>query len=251
MAAIFATSHCSASASQSAKVHLSSPRRFHLLSSRAARPRCIKLNNLTRNCSHSSNDAPLIVTDDEKFSNKQVISITPRLYDYILANVREPPILQQLREETANMSGSEMQGYSSLVIALALPESGKCETWTSCSADVLKSLISNGETCSYDFAFVDAEKRMNQEYFELLLQLVRVGGVIVIDNVLWFGKVAYPLVNDATTVSIRDFNKKTNGGRASKHQYGKYLLYHSLTKFSVEIFSSSMLMNVNLPKAMI
>ncbi|KAK8570334.1 hypothetical protein V6N13_003021 [Hibiscus sabdariffa] len=111
MAAIFATSHCSASslASQGAIVYLSSPRRFHLLSSRAAGPICIKLNNLTRNCSRSSNDAPFIVADDQKFSNKQVISITPRLYDYILANVRELPILQQLREETANMSGSEMQ----------------------------------------------------------------------------------------------------------------------------------------------
>lgn len=75
-------------------------------------------------------------------------------------------------------------------------------------------------TFSYDFAFVDAEKKMNQEYFELLLQLVkrpkiqmicyftrlrylifptrmqvRVGGVIVVDNVLWHGRVADPLVN--------------------------------------------------------
>lgn len=48
---------------------------------------------------------------------------------------------------------------------------------------------------------------MNQEYFELLLQLVRVGGLIVVDNVLWHGKVADPLVNDAKTVSIRNFNR--------------------------------------------
>lgn len=54
---------------------------------------------------------------------------------------------------------------------------------------------------------MDAEKRMNQEYFELLLQLVRVGGLIVVDNVLWHGKVADPLVNDAKTVSIRNFNR--------------------------------------------
>ncbi|GFY93552.1 S-adenosyl-L-methionine-dependent methyltransferases superfamily protein [Actinidia rufa] len=59
----------------------------------------------------------------------------------------------------------------------------------------------------YDFAFVDAEKRMYREYFELLLQLVRVGGLIVIDNVLWHGKVANPLINDAKTVSIRNFNR--------------------------------------------
>lgn len=60
--------------------------------------------------------------------------------------------------------------------------------------------------CSYDFAFVDAEKKMYQDYFELLLQLVRVGGIIVMDNVLWHGKVADPLVNDSKTVSIRNFN---------------------------------------------
>uniref|UniRef100_A0A7N0TR82 Caffeoyl-CoA O-methyltransferase n=1 Tax=Kalanchoe fedtschenkoi TaxID=63787 RepID=A0A7N0TR82_KALFE len=47
---------------------------------------------------------------------------------------------------------------------------------------------------------------MNREYFELLLQLVRVGGVIVVDNVLWHGRVADPLVTDAKTVSIRSFN---------------------------------------------
>lgn len=59
----------------------------------------------------------------------------------------------------------------------------------------------------YDFAFVDAEKKMYQEYYESLLQLVRKGGIIIIDNVLWHGKVADPMVNDAKTISIRDFNK--------------------------------------------
>ncbi|KAH1148766.1 hypothetical protein GLYMA_15G250900v4 [Glycine max] len=49
---------------------------------------------------------------------------------------------------------------------------------------------------------------MNEKYFELLLQLVRVGGLIVIDNVLWHGKVADPLVNDPKTFSIRNFNQK-------------------------------------------
>ncbi|RVW85083.1 putative caffeoyl-CoA O-methyltransferase 1 [Vitis vinifera] len=125
------------------------------------------------------------------------------------------------------------QGYSSLAIALVLPESGylvacerdskslevakryykqagvshKVDVKHGLASDALKSLILNGESGSYDFAFVDAEKRMNQEYFELLLQLVRTRGVIVIDNVLWHGKVADPLVNDARTVSIRNFNK--------------------------------------------
>ncbi|KAL3537656.1 hypothetical protein ACH5RR_001022 [Cinchona calisaya] len=210
----------------------------------------------------SSKSDAVIVTADKKYGSKQVISVTPRLYEYILTNVREPQILCELREETSTMRGSQMQvspdqaqllamlveilgakrcievgvytGYSSLAIALALPEGGrliacekdaksldvaqkyyeragvshKVDVKHGLAADSLKSMILNGESCSYDFAFVDAEKRMYQEYFELLLQLVRVGGIIVLDNVLWHGKVADPLVNDKQTISIRNFNKK-------------------------------------------
>ncbi|XP_062169510.1 tricin synthase 1-like isoform X2 [Alnus glutinosa] len=216
-----------------------------------------KSNQPTRRCSANA----IVVVDDEKYGNKQVISVTPRLYDYILANVREPEILRQLREETASMHGSQMQvspdqaqllamlvqilraercievgvytGYSSLAIALVLPETGrlvacerdakslevakkyyeragvlhKVDVKYGLAADALKSLILKGDACSFDFAFVDAEKRMNREYFELLLQLVRVGGLIVIDNVLWHGKVADTMVNDVKTDSIRNFNK--------------------------------------------
>ncbi|KAK3003959.1 hypothetical protein RJ639_020230 [Escallonia herrerae] len=223
----------------------------------------------------TANDA-VVVAGDGNYGNKQVISVTPRLYDYLLANVREPQILRQLREETASIRGSQMQvspdqaqllamlvqilgaercievgvytvvgflwwlcgsaegsGYSSVAIALVLPDSGclvACEKDTKSlevakryydragvshkvhvkhglAAVTLKSMIQNGEVCSYDFAFIDAEKRMYQEYFELLLLLVRVGGVIVIDNVLWHGKVADPLVDDSKTVSIRNFNQ--------------------------------------------
>ncbi|XP_073313370.1 uncharacterized protein [Primulina huaijiensis] len=202
-----------------------------------------------------------VIATDETYGRKEVISINSRVYDYLLANVREPQILRELREETATMRGSQMQvspdqaqllamlvqilgaercievgvytGYSSLAIALVLPEGGRlvaCERDTKSlevakryydlagvskkvdvkhglAADTLKSMIQNGEGGSYDFAFVDAEKKMYQDYFELVLQLVRVGGIIVMDNVLWHGKVADPLVNDSKTVSIRNFNK--------------------------------------------
>ncbi|KAK1366881.1 Tricin synthase 1 [Heracleum sosnowskyi] len=208
----------------------------------------------------SCSDA-VVVSGDGKYGRKEIISITPRLYDYLLANVREPQILRELREETSTMRGSQMQvspdqaqllamlvqilgaercievgvytGYSSLAVALVLPESGrlvacerdgkalevakryydqagvshKVDVRHGLAADALKLMIQNGEGCSYDFAFVDADKRNYQEYFELLLQLVRVGGIIIIDNVLWHGKVANPLVNDAKTVSIRNFNQ--------------------------------------------
>ncbi|KAI4333392.1 hypothetical protein L6164_018213 [Bauhinia variegata] len=217
-----------------------------------------KWKRLVGSCSTSE----FVIAHDENYGNKQVISLSPRLYDYILKNVREPEILRQLREETASMRGSQMQvspdqaqllamlvqilgaercievgvytGYSSLAIALVLPESGclvacerdakslevakkyyqlagvshKVDVKYGLAADTLHSLILNGEAGSYDFAFIDAEKRMTRKYFELLLQLVRVGGLIVIDNVLWHGKVADPLVNDARTVSIRNFNEQ-------------------------------------------
>lgn len=219
----------------------------------------LRRNPFTKRNFKRSNCTTLLL--GQEYGNKQVVTVTPHLYDYILTNVREPRILRQLREETASLAGSMMQvspdeaqllamlvqilgaercievgvytGYSSLAVALILPESGRlvaCERDSKSlevakkyyklagvshkvdvkhglAADILRSLIQNGEACSYDFAFVDAEKRMYQEYFELLLQLVRVGGVIVIDNVLWHGKVADPLVNDPKTVSIRNFNK--------------------------------------------
>ncbi|KAI3705310.1 hypothetical protein L1987_75546 [Smallanthus sonchifolius] len=203
-----------------------------------------------------SDRAVTISASDHNYGSKQVISVTPGIYDYLLTNVREPPILKQLREETATMHGSQMQvspdqaqllamlvqilgakrcieGYSSLAVALDLPDSGilvacerdknslevakryydragvshKVDARHGLAVDTLNSMIDNGESCSYDFAFVDADKRMYQEYFELLLKLVRAGGVIVIDNVLWHGKVADPLVDDKKTESIRSFNR--------------------------------------------
>lgn len=213
--------------------------------------------HLIRCCSTSA----FIVMDDSKYGNKQIVSLTPWLYDYILSNVREPEVLKELREETATMCGSQMQvspdqaqllamlvrimgarrcielgvftGYSSLAVALALPESGclvacerdekalevakkfyeragvqhKVHIKHGLAIDSLNSLLSDGEAGSFDFAFIDAEKKMYAEYFELLLKLVRIGGVIVVDNVLWHGKVADPLVTDSKTVSLRHFNK--------------------------------------------
>ncbi|GJN12422.1 hypothetical protein PR202_ga30698 [Eleusine coracana subsp. coracana] len=214
-----------------------------------------------RLCSSSSSAATAAAVEEARSGRKQ-LGMTPPLYDYLLSNVREHPILRDLRDETAAMRGSQMQvspaqaqllamlvqilgaqrcievgvftGYSSLAVALALPESGRlvaCERDERClevakkyyqragvahkidvkhalAVDSLRSLLDCGEASSYDFAFVDADKRMYEEYFELLLKLVRVGGLIVMDNVLWYGRVADPLVDDRKTVSIRDFNKK-------------------------------------------
>lgn len=54
----------------------------------------------------------------------------------------------------------------------------------------------------------DADKRVYWQYFELLLKLVRPGGLIAVDNVLFYGKVADPSVTDKATVALRDFNTR-------------------------------------------
>ncbi|KAI5080649.1 hypothetical protein GOP47_0003832 [Adiantum capillus-veneris] len=170
-------------------------------------------------------------------------------------------VLRELREETSSMRGSQMQvspdqgqflamlvrlmgakrcievgvytGYSSLAVALVLPECGhlvacerdevslgvaqkyfgragvtqKVQVHHGMAIDTLIMLLRKGQANSYDFAFLDADKRVYRDYYELLLQLIRPGGLIVIDNVLWHGKVAEPQEKDAKTESLRRFNE--------------------------------------------
>jgi predicted O-methyltransferase YrrM len=125
-------------------------------------------------------------------------------------------------------------GYSSLAMALALPPQGRilgCEISAEYAAiarqfwqkagvsekiDVLlgpavtslEQLLANGEQESFDLAFIDANKSDYDQYYELSLQLVRPGGLILIDNVLWYGKVADETVQDKATQSIRHLNAK-------------------------------------------
>ena len=61
------------------------------------------------------------------------------------------------------------------------------------------------------FGFIDADKRAYREYYEALLELVRPGGLIIVDNVLWYGKVADAEVNDKQTEAIRAFNEFVAG----------------------------------------
>eukprot|EP00299_Pterocystis_sp_00344_P010921 c5004_g1_i1.p1 GENE.c5004_g1_i1~~c5004_g1_i1.p1 ORF type:complete len:227 (-),score=41.56 c5004_g1_i1:34-714(-) len=125
-------------------------------------------------------------------------------------------------------------GYSSLCVASALPEDGllvaldvseeftnKAKTyWEEAKVahkidlrlgpaiESLTQMINNGESGTYDLAFLDADKANYDLYFELCLQLIRPGGVITIDNVLWSGKVLNPEIQDADTVAIRNLNEK-------------------------------------------
>lgn len=125
-------------------------------------------------------------------------------------------------------------GYSSLSVALALPADGHiiaCDVndeWTSIARrywreagvdqkidlrlrpalETLDGLIASGEAGRFDFMFIDADKSNYQNYFDRGLVLVRAGGLIAVDNVLWSGKVLDPKVNDADTKAIRAFNEK-------------------------------------------
>lgn len=125
-------------------------------------------------------------------------------------------------------------GYSALVVALALPDDGKIvacdvnEEWTSIgrrywkeagvdhkidlrlqpALRTLDSLIAAGESGSYDYSFIDADKPNYDAYYERVLQLLRPGGLILIDNVLWSGRVADPKANDAHTMVFKNLNAK-------------------------------------------
>jgi len=124
-------------------------------------------------------------------------------------------------------------GYSALAVALALPPEGKmvaCDISAEYTAiarrhwqqagvadkidlrlapalDTLEQLLQQGAAASFDFAFIDADKRNYLAYYERSLQLVRPGGLIAIDNVLWSGRVADETVQDAQTQAIRALNQ--------------------------------------------
>ncbi|MEX0807285.1 MAG: class I SAM-dependent methyltransferase [Dongiaceae bacterium] len=125
-------------------------------------------------------------------------------------------------------------GYSSICVARALPKNGHLvccdvsEEYTSVArrywaeagltdritlklAPALKTLddmLAAGEEGQYDLAFIDADKLNYDGYYERVLRLLRQGGVVLIDNVLWFGAVADPAATDEDTVAIRRLNDK-------------------------------------------
>ena len=125
-------------------------------------------------------------------------------------------------------------GYSTLAVALALPANGRiiaCDTseeYTSIACrywhragvsdkidlhigpavETLDKLLAAGERETFDFAFIDADKSNYDNYYERALQLVRPGGLITVDNLLWSGKVADPTIKDNRTSKIRALNQK-------------------------------------------
>lgn len=125
-------------------------------------------------------------------------------------------------------------GYSSLCAALALPPHGRVvacdvsEEWTSVARrywaeagvadkitlrlapalETLDGLLRDGQAGTFDFAFIDADKGNYDNYYERALKLMRRGGLVIFDNMLWSGRVADPSLQDAETVALRALNEK-------------------------------------------
>jgi predicted O-methyltransferase YrrM len=125
-------------------------------------------------------------------------------------------------------------GYSSLAVALALPIAGHLtacdisEEYTSVArrywaeagvagkidlriapaADTLEQLLREGRAASYNFAFIDADKTSYDRYYELCLQLVRPGGLIALDNMLYHGTVPGDEDHGPDTAALRALNAK-------------------------------------------
>src|SRR5512134_2660012 len=72
----------------------------------------------------------------------------------------------------------------------------------------LESLLAAGEGGRFDIAFIDADKGNYSGYFEQALALIRSGGLIIVDNVLWGGSVINPAKQDSDTAAIRAFNTR-------------------------------------------
>ena len=189
--------------------------------------------------------------------------VTDDIHQYIIDHsLREPEVLARLRAETSTLPYALMQigpeqgqlmallaklinakrcieigvftGYSTLVVALALPDDARIiacdvsEEWTSIgqrywseagvdhkidlrlqpALATLDSLIAAGGSGTYDYAFIDADKANYDAYYERVLQLSRPGGLILIDNVLWSGRVADPAASDPDTTAIKQLNAK-------------------------------------------
>src|SRR5690606_10683352 len=76
------------------------------------------------------------------------------------------------------------------------------------AANTLATLLGSGHRESFDFAFVDADKESLDTYYERCLELLRPGGVVLVDNALWGGKVADPSAQAADVHAIRALNQK-------------------------------------------
>jgi caffeoyl-CoA O-methyltransferase len=145
-------------------------------------------------------------------------------------------ILAQLVGAVRYLEIGTFTGYSALAVTLAMPDKGRAVCldvsreytdkarayWQAAGVaeridlrigpalESLDAMIAAGEA-PFDFAFIDADKGNYDGYYERALQLVRAGGLIALDNMLWSGAVADPSRNEAETVALRALNRKIHG----------------------------------------
>ena len=143
-------------------------------------------------------------------------------------------LLVQLLGAKKTLEIGVFTGYSTLCVALSLPANGTivaCDVseeytcvarryWEAAGVahkinlrlppalSTLDELLASGQAGTFDFAFIDADKANYQAYYERSLQLIRSGGLIAIDNVLWSGRVADSQIQDNQTRSIRALNEQ-------------------------------------------
>ncbi|MEU7804762.1 class I SAM-dependent methyltransferase [Micromonospora arborensis] len=141
-------------------------------------------------------------------------------------------LLVSLTGATSVLEVGTYTGYSTLCMARALPADGEMITcditrkWPSIgeeywrragvsdrisvrigdAAETLAGLVAERGAESFDLVFIDADKTGYPDYYERALTLVRSGGLIIIDNTLFFGRVVDPAAQDPDTVAIRALN---------------------------------------------
>ncbi|XP_073691284.1 catechol O-methyltransferase domain-containing protein 1 [Garra rufa] len=142
--------------------------------------------------------------------------------------------LAKLIEANKTIEIGMYTGYNALNLALVVPENGlvvaceideeyvkigkpffkeagvedKIDIRIKPAVETLDELLSAGEAGTYDFVFIDADKKNYEIYYDKSLQLIRKGGIVAIDNVLWGGRVINPAEDDLSSQTIDKLNKK-------------------------------------------
>jgi O-methyltransferase len=158
------------------------------------------------------------------------MQITPELGQFFTLLVRLMSVRRAVEIGT-------FTGYSATSIALGLAADGKLiccdasEEWTNRArqawletgvadrvelrlgpaVNTLDAMLARGESGTFDFAFIDADKTNYGAYLERVHALLRPGGLCVIDNVLWHGRLVDPDFQDPDTVAVRAFNEALAG----------------------------------------
>lgn len=175
--------------------------------------------------------------------HQELAALRAATHDHPRANMQIAPEQGQLLQWLVKLAGARrtieigvFTGYSALAVALALPPGGRvlaCDIsdeytrigvpfWQRAGVadrielvlapalDTLDARLAAGAAGQYDFAFIDADKESYDAYYERCLLLIRTGGIIAIDNVLWSGRVAHPADphTDPDTAALQALNCK-------------------------------------------